>query len=124
MIRISKGIAILWIIGIVIISIIIGMIIGCSITPGSIVMTKEKIVTEPCKHVNLNEVGVLEQSVVPHCDDCDIPAQRILYDPKNEITYIYTFYWKNNEGYYHNLYLADTDILKIQADGTSEMLRK
>lgn len=124
MIRMSKGIATLWIICIVIICIIIGMIIGCSITPGSIVRTETKVVTKPCEHVNLNEVGVLEQSVVPHCEDCDIPTQRILYDPKNEITYIYTFYWKTATGYYHNLYLVDTDILKIQADGTSEMLKR
>lgn len=124
MIRMSKGIMTLWIIGIVITCLLIGLIIGCFITPGSMVRTETKVVTEPCEHVNLNEAGVLEQSVVSHCEDCDIPTQRILYDPKNEITYIYTFYWKTVAGYYHNLYLVDTDILKIQADGTSEMLKR
>ena len=66
MIRMSKGIMTLWIIGIVITCLLIGLIIGCSITPGSIVRTETKVVTKPCEHVNLNDVGVLEQSITPH----------------------------------------------------------
>lgn len=108
-----------------IIALLIGLYTGCIITPGSIVVTKEKIITKPCEHVNLNEVGILEQSVTPHCNECDIPAQRILYDSKNEITYIYTYYYKYREGYSaHMLELTDTEILRIQADGTSTIVKR
>ena len=124
MIRMSKGIMTLWIVVIVITCLLIGLIIGCSITPGSIVRTETKVVTEPCEHINLNEAGVLEQSVTPHCDSCDSPAQRILYDVKNEITYIYTYYYKYREGYNHALELKDIEILRIQADGTSAIVKR
>lgn len=124
MIRMSKGIATLWIIGIVIICLLIGLIIGCSIIPGSIVRTETKVVTEPCEHVDLNEVGVLEQSITPHCDDCDSPAQRILYDVNNKITYVYTYYYTYREGYSHKLELKDVEILRIQADGTSAIVKR
>lgn len=124
MIRISRPIAWLYALILVIVSIIGGMIIGCSITPGSIVRTETKVVTEPCEHVNLNEVGVLEQSVTPHCNSCDSPAQRILYDVKNEITYVYTYYYEYREGYSHMLELKDVEILRIQADGTSAIVKR
>lgn len=124
MIRMSKSIAILWIIGIVITCLLIGLLIGCSITPGSIVRTETKVVTEPCEHVNLNEVGVLEQSVTPHCSDCDSPAQRILYDVKNEITYVYTYFYEYRKDYYHMLELKNVEILRIQADGTSVIVKR
>lgn len=124
MIRMSKGIATLWIIGIIISCLLIGLIIGCSITPGSIVRTETKVVTESCEHVNLNEVGVLEQSVNPHCDECNSPAQRILYDSKNEITYIYTYYYEYRDDYSHMLELKDVDILRIQSDGTSNIVKR
>lgn len=124
MIRMSKGIMTLWTIGIVITCLLIGLIIGCSITPGSIVRTETKVVTEPCEHINLNEVGVLEQSVTPHCSDCDSPAQRILYDVKNEITYIYTYFYEYRKNYNHMLELKNVEILRIQADGTSEIVKR
>ena len=122
--RMSKGIMTLWIIGIVITCLLIGLIIGCSITPGSIVRTETKVVTEPCEHIDLNEVGVLEQSITPHCNSCDSPAQRILYDVKNEITYVYTYYYEYREGYNHMLELKDVEILRIQADGTSAIVKR
>ena len=81
------------------------------------------MVSEPCEHVNLNEVGVLEQSVIPHCDDCDSPAQRILYDSKNEITYIYTYFYEYRRDH-HQLELKDIEILRIQADGTSVIVKR
>lgn len=124
MIRISRPIAWLYALILVIVSIIGGMIIGCYITPGSIVRTETKVVTEPCEHVNLNEVGVLEQSVTPHCNSCDSSAQRILYDVKNEITYVYTYYYEYREGYSHMLELKDVEILRIQADGTSAIVKR
>lgn len=124
MIRISKGIAMLWIMIITCICILIGLIIGCSITPGSIVITDTKVITEPCEHVNLNEVGILEQSVTPHCSDCDSPAQRILYDVKNEITYIYTYFYEYRKDYPHMLELKNIEILRIQADGTSTIVKR
>lgn len=123
MIRMSKGIATLWVVGIVIICLLVGLIIGCSITPGSIVRTETKVVTEPCEHVDLNEVGVLDQSVTPHCDGCDSPGQRILYDTKNEITYIYTYYYEYRPSYKHMLELKDTEILRIQPDGSSAIVK-
>jgi len=122
MIRISKGIATLWIIGIVIACLLIGLIIGCSITPGSIVRT-EKVIG-PCEHVNLNEVGLLEKSMTPHCDDCDSPAQKVLYDSNNKITYIYTYYYKYRDAYNHSLELNKIEILKIQPDGTSIIIER
>lgn len=124
MIRMSKGIMTLWIIGIVITCLLIGLIIGCSITPGSIVRTETKVVTEPCEHVNLNEVGVLEQSVTPHCSDCDSPAQRILYDVNNKITYVYTYFYEYRKDYSHMLELKNVEILRIQADGTSAIVKR
>ena len=124
MIRMSKGIMTLWIIGIVITCLLIGLIIGCSITPGSIVRTETKVITEPCEHINLNEVGVLEQSVTPHCSDCDSPAQRILYDVKNDITYIYTYFYEYRKNYNHMLELKNVEILRIQADGTSAIVKR
>ena len=124
MITISRPIAWLYALILVIVSIILGIIIGCSITPGSIVVTKEKIVTEPCKHVDLNEVGILEQSITPHCRDCDSPAQRILYDVKNEITYIYTYFYEYRKDYSHMLELKNVEILRIQADGTSAIVKR
>lgn len=123
MIRMSKSNLTLIIIIICISCLLIGLCIGCSITPGSIVRTETKVVTEPCEHVNLNEVGLLEQSVTPHCSDCDSPAQRILYDVKNEITYVYTFYWEYRESYAHMLELKDTEILVITSDGTSKIMK-
>ena len=123
-IKIKRATLILLTIIVVISTLLIGLCIGCVITPGSIVITKEKIVTEPCNHIDLNEVGVLEQSVTKHCDRCNSPAQRILYDSKNEITYIYTYYYKYRDGYSHMLELKNTEILRIQADGTSVIVKR
>lgn len=124
MIKMSKSNLILLIIIICISCLLIGLCIGCSITPGSIVRTETKVVTEPCEHVNLNEVGVLEQSVTPHCGCCDSPAQRILYDVKNEITYVYTYFYEYRKDYSHMLELKNVEILRIQADGTSAIVKR
>lgn len=120
----NKSIFIMYIVIVSIVALLVGCWIGCSITPGSIVKTETEIITEPCDHVDLDEVGLLEQSSLRHCNECDIPTQRILYDPQNNITYIYTFFWKNNDGYYHNLYLNNTEVLKVWGDGTSVVLKR
>lgn len=122
MISVKKYIAIMSISIIVILSLIIGLIIGAVITPGSIVMTKEKIVTEPCEHVNIEDTNVIETSIIYHCD-CERPTQRILYNQSTNDTYIYTYYWRTEDGYSHNLYLVETEILKINADGSSEFIK-
>ena len=121
MIRMSKGMAVLWVVGIVIICLLVGLIIGCCITPGSIVRTETKVVTEPCKHI---KNGLIEQSVTPHCDDCDSPAQRILYDSKNEITYVYTFFYDYRKNYDHSLQLKNVEILRIQKEGDSSIMKR
>ena len=124
MIKINKGTFLLLLIIIIISCLLGGMILGCCITPGSIVRTETKVVTEPCEHINLDEVGVLEQSVTTHCSVCDNPAQRILYDMKNEITYIYTYFYEYRKDYHHMLELKNIEISKIQADGTSTIVKR
>ena len=105
---------------IVISTLLIGFVIGCLITPGSIICTKEKIVTKPCEHINLNEECMLQHSIINHCNDCNQPAQRILYDVKNDVTYIYTYYYKYRSGYTHMLELTKIDVIKINKDGSTE----
>lgn len=124
MLRLRKHIVILWAIIILIVSLIAGIAIGCLVTPGSIVRTKTKVVTKQCDHVNLNEVGILEQSISYHCDSCEVPSQRILYDVKNKISYVYTYYYKYREGYSHHLELKNTEILRIQAEGDSNIIKR
>lgn len=75
------------------------------------------------KSINLEDVSIIEQSVTSHCESCNIPAQRILYDSKNEITYIYTYYYDYREKYTHQLQLKDVEILRIQSDGTSTIVK-
>ena len=101
-----------------------GLCIGCVITPGSIIMTKEKIITKPCNHIDLNKIGLIEQSRIKHCGQCSSPAQQILYDSKNDITYVYTYYYNYRPGYNHHLELTHTEILRIQTDGTSTIIKR
>lgn len=98
-------------------ALVIGIFIGCIIASNH----ADKNTVAKCNH-KFNTL--IEQSVTYHCNQCSNPAQRILYDSKNNITYVYTFYYTRGADYSHKLELKDTEILRIQADGTSVIVEK
>lgn len=79
----------------------------------------------PCEHVSLEDVNVIEQSTIYLDKDKRYPVQRVLYNQVTNTTYIYTYFWEdrfNNNGVPYK-YLSRTEILQINSDGTTELIK-